>query len=97
MAELLKRTLMSQVRELFRKPRTVLKILYFSGIQEIFLKLPGIKFLHDRERELFHLLTGSMILDRGGAFSKIIDQGSHWGSSHRGPWTECIKTDGIYY
>ena len=96
MAELLKRTLMSQVRELFRKPRTVLKILYFSGIQEIFQKLPGIKFLHDRERELFHLLTGSMILDRGGAFSKIIDWGRHWSSSHQGPWTECIKTDGIY-
>ena len=87
---------MSQVRQLFQKPRTVLKILYFSGIQEIFQKLPGIKFLHDQEGELFHLLTVHMILDRGGAFSKIINRGTHWGSSHWGPWTECIKTDGIY-
>ena len=48
---------MSQVAELFRKPRKMLKILYFRGDQQFFQKLPGIKFLYDRGRELFHLLA----------------------------------------
>ena len=47
-AELLKQNLMIQVAELFRRPRTMLKILYFSGDQKFFQKSPGINFLYDR-------------------------------------------------
>ena len=56
-AEVLKRNLMSQVAELFRRPRTMLKIHYFSGYQKFFPKSPGIKFLYDRGRILFHSLS----------------------------------------
>ena len=35
-----------------------LRILYFDGNYQFFQKSPGIKFLYDRGRELFHLLTG---------------------------------------
>ena len=35
----------------------MLKIFYFNGEQQFFQKLPGIKFLHDWGREIFHLLA----------------------------------------
>ena len=56
-AEVLKRNLMSQIAELFRRPRIMLKIHYFSGYQKFFQKSPGIKFLYDRGRILFHSLS----------------------------------------
>ena len=42
-AELLIRNLQSQVAELIQKPRTLLKILYFSGDHQLFKTSPGIK------------------------------------------------------
>ena len=56
-AELFKRNLMSQVTKLFRRPRTMLKILYFSQDHQFFQKSPGIKFLYDQGIKLFHLLA----------------------------------------
>ena len=35
-----------------------LRILYVNGDYQFFQKSPGIKFLYDWVRELFHLLTG---------------------------------------
>ena len=49
---------MSQVAELFRRPRTMLKKLYFSGDHQFFQKSPGIKFIYDLGRKRFHLLVG---------------------------------------
>ena len=43
-AKLLIGNLMSQIAELFRRPRTMLKIFYFSGDHQFFQKLLGIKF-----------------------------------------------------
>ena len=51
-AELLRRNLMRQVAELFRRPRAMLKILYFSGDHHFFQKSPRINFLYHRGREL---------------------------------------------
>ena len=56
-ADLLKRNLMSQVAELLRRPRTMLKILYFSGDQKYFQKSPRINFLYDRSKKRFHSLA----------------------------------------
>ena len=44
-AELFIRNLMSEVAGLFEKPRTMVKIFYFSGDHQFFQKLLGIKFL----------------------------------------------------
>ena len=57
-AKLLKRNLMSQVVELFGRPRTMLKMLCFIGDHQFFRNSPGVKFLYDRDRKLFHLLAG---------------------------------------
>ena len=48
---------MNQFAKLFRRPKTMLKILYLSGNHKFFQKLPGIKFLYDRDRKSFCLLT----------------------------------------
>ena len=56
--ELLKQNPRSQIAELFQRPRTMLKILYFSWERQFLQKSPGKKFLHDRGRKLFHLLAG---------------------------------------
>ena len=52
---------MSHVAELFRRPGTMLEIFYFSGDNQFFQKVPKIKFLYGRGRELLHLLTGETI------------------------------------
>ena len=49
---------MNQGAELFRRPRTMLKIFYFSGDNQIFQKSPGIKFLYDQGKKHFYLLAG---------------------------------------
>ena len=38
-----------------------------------------------------------MILERGGTFRKIVDQGSHRGVSHWGTWTGCFQIRGIIH
>ena len=81
----------SQVVELARRPRAMLKILYFGGGYQFFPISLGIKSFYDRGRKLMHLLIvgGVIIWYRGGNFSKFIDPGSHRGASHRGTWTGC--------
>ena len=69
MAELLKWNLTSQVVELFRRLRTMLKILYFSGDHQFFQKLRRVKFLYDRGTELYHLLAGQALFETGEALS----------------------------
>ena len=59
--ELLKRNLMSQVTEWFRRPRTMLKILYVSGNQEFFQKPPEIKLFYGRGRKHPYLLGGEAL------------------------------------
>ena len=56
--ELLIWSLYSQVAELVRRTRTMLKILYFSRGYEFFKILSGIKFIYDRGRKLILLLAG---------------------------------------
>ena len=60
-AKLLIQNLMSHVAELFRRPGTMLEIFYFSGDNQFFQKVPRIKFLYGRGRELLHLLAGETI------------------------------------
>ena len=52
------RNLSSQVAELVRRARVLLKILYFSGDDIFFQISPGIKPLYDRDKTLVHLLVG---------------------------------------
>ena len=52
---------MSHVAELFRRPGTMLETFYFSGDNQFFQKVPRIKFLYGRGRELLHLLAGETI------------------------------------
>ena len=54
--KLLKGNLMSRTAELFWRPRTILKILYFSGDYQFFQKSLEIKFF-DQGRNLFHSLA----------------------------------------
>ena len=70
------------------EPRTMLKILYFSGGHQFSQISLGIKFLYDRVENLF-IDWGGIICDRGDNFSKFIDRGSHRGASHRVTWTGC--------
>ena len=88
-AELLIRNLMSQVGELFRRPRAILEILYFSGDRQFFPKLPGIRFLYDQGKELFHLLTGRQNLRPGRHLKQSYRSGSYRGTSQRGTWAGC--------
>ena len=57
---------MSQVAEVFRRPRTMLKIFYSSGDHQLFQKSLGIKFLYDWVIDRFHLLTGEAQLETEG-------------------------------
>ena len=91
-AELFKRNLMSQVTKLFRRPRTMLKILYFSQDHQFVQKSPGIKFLYDQGIKLFHLLAKeAWFFQQGDSFSKIINRGSHRGTCHQGTSTGCLQ------
>lgn len=65
-AELLKRNLMSQVAELLRKLKTMLKIFYFSRDYQFFQKSLGIKLI---SRKRFHLLTEEKQLGTGEVLS----------------------------
>ena len=57
-AEILIRSLYSQVADLVRRFRAMLKILYFSGSKKILQILPGKKSLYYWGRKIIHLLTG---------------------------------------
>ena len=80
---------MSQVGELFRRPRAILEILYFSGDHQIFPKLTGIRFLYDQGKELFHLLMGRQNLRPGRHLKQSYRSGSYRGTSQRGTWAGC--------
>ena len=41
-------------------PKTILKILYFSGGYQFFQISPGIESLYDRGKTLIHLLAGEI-------------------------------------
>ena len=56
--ELLKQNPRRQIAVLFQRPRTMLKILYFSWDRQFLQKSPETKFLHDRGGKHFHLLAG---------------------------------------
>ena len=86
-AKLLKWNLMSQVVEFFRRPRTMLKILYFSGDHQFFQNPPGINFLMTGIAPFSDIGRGGIIWNRGGTFKKIINPGGSRGLSHRGSWT----------
>ena len=78
---------MSQVVELFRRPRTMLKMLYFTGDNQFFKKLPEINLLYDLGRKLFLLLARQANLKSGGTFRKIINRESYRDTPHRSTWT----------
>ena len=54
----LMQNLWSQVAELVRRPRTMVKILYFRGGHQFFQISLGIKSLYDGGRKIIHLLAG---------------------------------------
>ena len=56
--EFLTRNLYSQVAESVRRPRNILKILYFSKNYQFVQISPGIKPFYDWGRKLFYLLIG---------------------------------------
>ena len=88
--ELLVWNIESHVAELVRRPRTMLKMLYFGGSYQFFQISPGIKSLYDRGKKLIG--RRDIIWVRGGNFSKFIDQGSHRDASHRGTKTGCSSS-----
>ena len=53
------------------RPRTILKILYFSGGYQFFQILPGIKSLYDRVENLFIHWSGRHNLGSGRQFQQI--------------------------
>ena len=81
---------MSQVVELFRRIRTMLKIFYVSGHHQFFHNSPGINFLTTGVAPFSYIGRGSIIWNWGGTFSKIINRGGHRGASHRSTWTGCF-------
>ena len=74
-AEFLIRNLKSQIAELVRRARTMLKN----------------KFLYEWWNTYSFIDQGGIIWDRGGNFSKLIDRESHRGTSHQGAWTGCVN------
>ena len=54
---------------------TMLKMLFFSGYQQLFQKSPGINFLYDRMLTFSFISPGSIIWNLGATFSKIINRG----------------------
>ena len=87
--ELLIQNLQNQIAELVRRPRIMLKIIYFSGGHQFFQTSPGIKSLYDRGRKFYFFISrGVIIWDRGSNFRKFIDQGSH-----RAHLTEALGQD----
>ena len=79
MAELLKRNLMIQVVELFRRPRTMRKILDFGSDYQLFRNLQGIEFLYDRGRKPFNLLAVEAKYRTGEALSAKLPTGEATG------------------
>ena len=77
--------------DLLRRPRTMLKTLYFSRDHQFFQVSQGITFLYDRGRKPFSFIgRGGIIFDQGTTLSKIINQESHRGASHWATWTGCL-------
>ena len=85
-AELLKQNLMSHVPGLFRRPRTILKLLFFSGDKQFFKKLPAINVLYDLVLTLFIYWPGKHNLGPRRYFQQITNQGGH-----RGTWAGCLN------
>ena len=42
------------------------------------------------EEDLLFVYRAGIVWDWEGNFSKLIEQGSHRGASHRGTWTGCF-------
>ena len=89
-AKLLIRNLMNQVAELFRRPTTMLEILYFSGDHQLFQKSPGIKILYDQGREPFHLLAGEAEFETGEGFSVKLSIAEATGAYLTGALGQCV-------
>ena len=69
---------MNQVAELFRRPRTMLNMLYFSGDHHFFQKSHGDNIsLWPVQKKFSFIGRGGKIWYRGGNISKIINQESH--------------------
>ena len=75
--ELTIQNLKSQVDELVRGPRALIKIFYFSGSQYVFQNSLGIKSHYDRGQTLFHLLTGEECFG-----TEETDRGSRQSTGH---------------
>ena len=69
----------------------MLKQLYLVGGTKFFQMSSGIKSLYEWGRKHLFIAREDIIWNRGGNFSKFIDWGRHWGTSHRGTWTVCEK------
>ena len=70
-AELLIRSLQSQVAQFVRKTRTMLKIFHFSGDHQFFQIPRRIKSLYDRGEKLFIYWSGRHNLGLGRKFQQI--------------------------
>ena len=90
MAELLKRNLMIQVVELFRRPRTMRKILDFGRDHQLFQHLQGIEFLYDRGRKPFYLLAWEAKYRTGEALSAKLPNGEATGKYFTGAPGEAV-------
>ena len=85
------RNLKSQIAKLVQRSTTTLKILYFSGGNQFFQILLGLKSIYNRGRKSFLFIgQGGIIWDWEGNISKIIHRGSHRGASHQDTWTGCL-------
>ena len=73
--EFLKRNLMSQVAELFRRPTTMLKTLYFSGNHHFYQKPPGTNFIRIGIENFFIYWPGRHNLGPGRHFQQNYQPG----------------------
>ena len=63
----------------------------FGGDRHFYQKLLRMKSLYNRGKWLPVTGWGGMFWGWGDNFSKIIDRGSHRGTSNRSNWTGCLK------
>ena len=89
--EPLKRNIQSQIAELVRRLTTMLKILSFSGGNNISKYHRGQNFSMTGGTKPSIYSSWRHNLRPGDNFSKFIDRGSHQGASHQGNWIGCSK------
>ena len=73
----------------------MLKILFFSGGNQILQILPGLKSLYDQNRKSIHLLVGEAQFGTGEAVSANLSTGKATGAHVTGSLRQGVSTEMI--